>query len=570
LGGEYTNGENDSNTAEIYDPVANSWTAAATYPNQSGCPNSVFSVTGAVTLGSNVITGISPTTARILAGFSVTGFGIPSNTTVSSVDSLTQIHISRNATTTTTSSLTIIGVPAGCFGDDPSSLISGGTKILAGDIISGATYLYTIATDSWAATGHKVYNDPSDEEGWVKLPNGNVLNYDLFVSVATGGSYAEVYNPTSGTWSSISPSDGSATGSIPQLSGVSIGYELGPILRLQDGRVLLIGATQHTALYNPSTNNWAAGPDTSGVLSNSANPGGTAAPFGADDAPAAILPNGHVIFAADAGPAALTTGANTTSGSNVITGISSTATLQTGWGVAQANNGTNVIPANTTIQSVDSATQIHITNNAQATTTGTSLLFGGTFSPPTQLFDFNPSTNTISPVSPAISDSFLTTTSSYVTRMLVLPTGQLLFGDATTQMYIYTPDGTPPANLRPTVNSITYNGGGSFTLTGKQLNGQSAGSAYGDDVQQDENYPIVRMVSSTGKVFYARTTNWSSVDVAGGTALQTVNFTLNPSLTAGNYALIVSGAGISSFPILINITSTEVSGMGPVPPSPLR
>jgi len=49
------------------------------------------------------------------------------------------------------------------------------------------------------------------------------------------------------------------------------------------------------------------------------------------------------------------------------------------------------------------------------------------------------------------------------------------------------------------------------------------------------------------------------VAVAGGATPETVNFTLNPSVTPGNYSMVVSGAGISSFPIFINITTTEVS-----------
>jgi hypothetical protein len=57
-----------------------------------------------------------------------------------------------------------------------------------------------------------------------------------------------------------------------------------------------MGATGHTALYTPSTNTWAAGPDIMGTLS------GNPALFAPDDAPSAILPNGHVIFTADAGP----------------------------------------------------------------------------------------------------------------------------------------------------------------------------------------------------------------------------------------------------------------------------
>jgi hypothetical protein len=66
-----------------------------------------------------------------------------------------------------------------------------------------------------------------------------------------GGSYTEIYNPATGTWKSISPSDGGAAGTIPQLSSPSVGYELGPVLRLQDGRMIVIGSTQHIGLYNP-------------------------------------------------------------------------------------------------------------------------------------------------------------------------------------------------------------------------------------------------------------------------------------------------------------------------------
>jgi hypothetical protein len=76
----------------------------------------------------------------------------------------------------------------------------------------------------------------------------------------------------------------------------------------------------------------------------------------------------------------------------------------------------------------------------------------------------------------------------------------------------------------------------------------------------DTNYPIIRMTNSAANVFYARTTNWSSTGVGISSAAQTVNFTLNPALvTPGNYAVIVSGAGISSFPVFLNITQAEIN-----------
>jgi hypothetical protein len=219
-----------------------------------------------------------------------------------------------------------------------------------------------------------------------------------------------------------------------------------------------------------------------------------------------------------------------------------------------------VVPAGTIITSVDSPTQIHISNNAGVTRAGIGLAFGGLFSRPTQLFDFDPAAETISPVSPVSPDPNLLSIPSFVTRMLVLPTGQVLFSNSSNQLWVYSPDGTPDPSLRPVINNVTYNGRGVFTLTGQQLNGQSNGSAYGDDVESDENYPIVRLVNSTGSVYYCRTTNWSSTAVGGGSAPQTVNFTLHAAATPGNYVLVVSGAGISSFPLAVNITQAEVDG----------
>jgi hypothetical protein len=147
-----------------------------------------------------------------------------------------------------------------------------------------------------------------------------------------------------------------------------------------------------------------------------------------------------------------------------------------------------------------------------------------------------------------------------VTRMLVLPTGEVLFSDGSRQLWIYTPDGPADEASRPIIDAITYNGGGVFTLTGRQLNGQSAGSSYGDDVESDENYPIVRLVRA-GTVYYGRTSNWSNTGVRTGDVSETADFTLPAGLTApGNYSVEVIGAGIASFPVFLDITAAEIAG----------
>jgi hypothetical protein len=253
--------------------------------------------------------------------------------------------------------------------------------------------------------------------------------------------------------------------------------------------------------------------------------------------------------------AGFTSSGNITTGSAVITGITSTAILQVFWGVS--GNG---IPGGSFIVSVDSPSQVTINNTATATTNGVAISWGGVFSNPTELFDFDPRSNGISQVTSALPDGNLPFEPCYPTRMLILPTGQLLFSDSSAQLWVYNSSGEANPLLRPLIKDVHHQGDGKFRLTGFQLDGQSAGAAYGDDDQMDSNYPIIRMVNSSGNVFYARTFNWSKIAVGDGAGRETVDFTLNPAVTPGDYALIVSGAGISSFPAFIHISEREVKG----------
>ena len=81
------------------------------------------------------------------------------------------------------------------------------------------------------------------------------------------------------------------------------------------------------------------------------------------------------------------------------------------------------------------------------------------------------------------------------------------------------------------------------------LNGISEGAAYGDDVQMNSNYPVVRLTDAAGNVHFARTFNWSSTGVMTGTTLETTEFRLPPGLAAGMYSLVVVANGNSSDPV---------------------
>ncbi|PYQ44565.1 MAG: hypothetical protein DMG99_03615 [Acidobacteria bacterium] len=561
LGGEYTGPYFDPNIApsgEIYDPVKDTWSPIAPYPTEAGARFcGTRNVTSDVQLaaGSPTVTGIY-STDRLTPGWTITGNGIPAGATVLSVDSATQVTISANATLTGPSpAVRFRGIALACFGDDPSILLSG-HRILAGNIFNNSTYIYSVDTNSWTQAATKVYNDRSDEEGWASMGGGGVLTYDLFQSVTNNQGYAELYDPIQNVWTPISPADGSANGTLPVLTSPALGFELGPVLRLQDGRAIVIGANQHTGLYKPANNSWSAGPDIHGTLSN---PFGAVrgANFGADDAPAALMPNGHVLLAADAGPNPINQNGDAAAGSDIISNIPSTAGLQVTWAVAQADGTRNVIPPGTIITSIDSRHQIHLSSKATVSAQQISLVFGGEFSSPTQLFDFDPDENNISPVSPPLNDPNLPTFAAFVTRMLVLPTGQVLFSDGLgNQLYAYTPQGAARPNYRPVIERVTHNDG-VFTLTGRQLNGPSDASAYGDDAQSNENFPIIRLQNSSGLVFYCRSTNWTSTSV-GNIPHESVNFTLNPAVTPDVYQLIVSAGGISSAPFTIRISNDDL------------
>jgi hypothetical protein len=199
LGGEFSgasNADNDINTGEIYDPVANSWSPIASFPQSR-------------------------------------------------------------------------------FGDAPSEVLPDGT-ILAGYIDGPETYIYNPASNSWSPGPTRLRGDQSAEESWVKLPDGSILSYDMWASPASGPGHAQRYIPSTNTWVDA--------GSVPV--PLSVAAEIGPAVLLPNGNAFQIGANGNTAIYNPATNSWVQGPSL---------PSG----MGADDAAAAVLPSGHVLFAAD-------------------------------------------------------------------------------------------------------------------------------------------------------------------------------------------------------------------------------------------------------------------------------
>jgi hypothetical protein len=356
----------------------------------------------------------------------------------------------------------VANFPQGLFGDDPSMVLPDGRILTGGGSYSpspGAdfTWIYNPSTNAWAQAATKIRRvvggstsyDSSDEEGWVKLSDGSILNYDLWTSISTGAFHAERYIPSTNQW--VDASNVNALNPPSLMSSDAVGDEMGPGFLLPDGRAFYLGGNGHTAYYSLATNSWTAGPNIPSGL-------------GADDAPGAMMPNGHILFGAD------------------------------------------------------------------------TPLFHG----PTSIFEFDPSTNTYSNVTPG---GFALGNPSYHTRMLMLPSGQvLLSNDASNQLDVFTSNEAPSPAWRPSISSISRSGG-TVTLTGAQLNGISEGAAYGDDAEMSSNYPLVEVTAPFIGNFYDRTSNWSSTGVAEGGTPESVQFSLGTGI---DVLLHASGAGISS------------------------
>jgi hypothetical protein len=171
------------------------------------------------------------------------------------------------------------------IGDAQSTVLADGTFMLANCCTKEAA-LFDAKKLTWSATGAGKF-DLNDEEGWTLLPNGTVLTVDAYVrAFDPNGTDSEIYNPSTGTWSSAGSTGVQLWDSYP--SGSRASYEIGPAVLRPDGTVFATGANGgahaagHTSIYDTHTGSWSPGPDFPGAL-------------GVADGPAALLPSGNVL-----------------------------------------------------------------------------------------------------------------------------------------------------------------------------------------------------------------------------------------------------------------------------------
>ena len=151
-----------------------------------------------------------------------------------------------------------------------------------------------------------------------------------------------------------------------------------------------------------------------------------------------------------------------------------------------------------------------------------------------------------------VDDPPTATREPFVGRLLLVPTGEVLFAASRKQVYAYGPPRAPQESWRPSIVSapVTLRALGIYTLFGRQLNGLSQAVAYGDDAAAATNYPLVRLRRvADGTIHYCRTFDHSTMAVATGAAIHSTQFEVPEDVGFGEFELVVVANGIASEPV---------------------
>jgi len=367
---------------------------------------------------------------------------------------------------------------------------------------------------------------------------------------------AEIFDPLINKWTSIAGPPG-----WPNIGDA-------PCCVLPNGNILLgsIGGPS-TAIYNPATNTWAAGPNKDDSSSEetwtllpdetvltaecSKHPkaekyvaaAGTWVSAGAipDDlvqassieiGPAILLPDGHV-FA---------------TGATGNTALYSPPTIANQPGSWTPGPSFPLDGGAKKMEPKDAPAAL-MPNGIVLCTAGPAGE-GGNFPSPTQFFEYDGTSLTKIPNPPNSGGP------PFVGRMLLVPTGQVLYAAGSPQIFVYDPVGGPNPFWRPQITSYPtfVRAGHTYTLQGMQINGLSQANSYGDDASMATNYPLVRIRNkASGRVFYCRTSDHTTMGVATGTSVQGTNFKLPFGIDQGASELTVVANGISSAAVSVEV-----------------
>ena len=421
------------------------------------------------------------------------------------------------------------------------------------------------ATGTWSSNIPPMYHARSDFASDV-LPDGRVFVAGGEHPDKTNTANAEIYDPVTTNWTEIDPplslfdpstnffsdmiSIVTTFGAVlmapvkPSQNGGTLLYfpqtgvwSNGPTLAngannqdecgwslLPDGSVITVDrCSRSSQRYIPALNQWIKD-GTLPVFIWNENSNGTNNGPGCEVGPILTLPNGNVFYGGGTGTNALYAPSGNTNNGQWTAGP--------------------VLPNK--LQSSDCPGAMMV--NGKVLFAASTNCYNGGCDTPYHYLEYDPSNGPIGSVTEV---SGPPTELPGAPHMLDLPDGTVLVSGADSQTYIYQPGGPPPqAAWKPSIQSISENADGSYYLVGTGLNGVTEGAKFGDDAQMASNYPLVRMTNdASGKVYYARTYNWSSTAIQTGSSPESTDFRLPTDLPHGSYSLVVLANGIASDPV---------------------
>jgi hypothetical protein len=392
-------------------------------------------------------------------------------------------------------------------------IIMGGEYNNGGGVWTNLGALYNPKTNKWtsvtAPTGWSTIGDAQS----VVLPNGTFME-------------ANCCTTQEALLTSLSPITWTATGTGKADDNDEEGWNL-----LPSGNVLTVDAYvgsynatgTNSELYTTSTGTWASAGSTVVQLWDSSAACGGEGSASYEVGPAVLRPDGTV-FA---------TGANRCAAGHTAIYNTATATWTAGPNFPSdldiADGPASLLPDGNVL--LDASPGIFGTGSKFYEWDGTNL--NATSAPPD-----------------APSDS------SYVGNMVLLPTGQVMFTDFSSNVEFYTPVGNAYAGSAPTITGVSKmltHGSANNLIKGLQFNGLSQGAAYGDDNQSATNWPLVRITDSTGAVVYCKTHNFSTMGIWTGTTPVTARFDIPATIALGKASLEVVTNGIPSGAVTVDI-----------------
>jgi len=367
-----------------------------------------------------------------------------------------------------------------------------------------------------------------------------------------------VYDPMLNRWTAVTPPAG----------WTRVGDA--PCCVLSDGRVIVGNVnSRKTAIFDPATNTYSAGPDKNDTTSEEESwtlmADGTVLVPECDDHPKAEKydPGSNTWVSAGTLPVDLVQAGNDEIGPAVLLPDGRAfCTGATGANALYASGANPTDPGTWTagpsfpddgtghsLQAKDAPACL-LPNGRVLCAVGPAS--SGGYGSPTTFVEYDPPTNTFLNV-PAPANA---AGNPYDHRMLLLPNGQVLLSASTNDIQVYTPDGDPEEDWRPTITAFPAHvrNKQTYLISGRQFNGVSQAVAYGDDATSATNYPIIRIRSDVdGREYYCRTFDHSTMGVATGAAMVSTSFKVPFNVPHGKADLVVIANGIASDPVDITV-----------------